>query len=64
MQEFKFEIYHPPGVQHAVANYLSRMESREVGDGVRDEFPNAELFKVTAETTLDEIVADKEKWFF
>ena len=40
------------------------MESREVGDGVRDEFPNAELFKVTAETTLDEIVADKEKWFF
>ena len=41
LQEFEFEIYHRPGVQHAVANYLSRLKSGEVRDGVRNEFPDA-----------------------
>ena len=27
LQEFKFDIIHRPGVQHAVADYLSRLES-------------------------------------
>ena len=49
LQEFEFDIYHRPGVQHAVADYLSRLESDEVGDGVRDEFPNAELFRLIVE---------------
>ena len=53
LQEFKFEIYHRPGVQHAVADYLSRLESGESGDKVCDEFPNAKLFKVTAEVAMD-----------
>mgnify|MGYP006982084761 FL=1 len=43
LQEFEFDIFHRPGVQHAVADYLSRLESGEAGDGVRDEFPDAEL---------------------
>ena len=47
LQEFEFDIYDRPGVQHAVADYLSRLESSDVGDGVRDEFPDAELFRVT-----------------
>ena len=38
------------------------MESREVGDGVQDEFPDAELFKVTAETVVDETVTGEDKW--
>mgnify|MGYP000653885625 CR=1 FL=1 len=48
-QEFEFDMQHRPGVQHVVANYLSRLESDEVGDGVRDEFPNAELFRLIVE---------------
>ena len=32
------------------------------GDGVQDEFPDAQLFRVTAENTVDETVADKDKW--
>ena len=34
LQEFEFDIFHRPGVQHAIADYLSRLESGEVGDGV------------------------------
>ena len=44
LQEFDFDIYHRPEVQHAVANYLSWLEFGESGDGVCDEFPNTELF--------------------
>ena len=47
LQEFEFDIFHRPGVEHAVADYLSRLESGEAGDGVRDEFPDAELFRIT-----------------
>ena len=45
-QEFEFEIYHRPGVQHPVVDYLSWLESGEAGDRVRDRFPDAKLFKV------------------
>ena len=53
LQEFEFDIFHRPGVQHKVADYLSRLESGEAGDGVRDEFPDAELFQITTEPTTD-----------
>ena len=62
LQEFEFEIYHRPGIQHVVADYLSQLESGETGDGVSDEFPNTELFRVTAETATDSKVADEDKW--
>ena len=62
LQEFEFEIFHRPGIQHAVADYLSRLDSGETGDGVPDEFPDAELFRVTAETATDETVAPEDKW--
>ena len=62
LQEFEFEIFHRPGVQHAVADYLRQLESGEIGDGVRDEFPDAQLFRVTAETNADELVAREDKW--
>ena len=41
LQELEFDIYHRPGVQHAVIDYLSRLESRESGDGVQDKFMDA-----------------------
>ena len=49
LQEFEFYIYHRPGVQHAVADYFSQLESDEAGDGVRDKLPDAELFMITTE---------------
>ena len=62
LQEFKFDIFHRPGVPHAVADYLSRLESDEVGDRVRDEFPDTESFKITTEPPTDSIVAEEDKW--
>ena len=53
LQEFELEIYHRSGIQHAVADYLSRLDSGETNDGVPDEFSDVEFFKVTAETTID-----------
>ena len=59
MQEFEFDIIHRPGVQHAVADYLSRLDG-EPRIGVRDDFPDAQLFWVEAENTIeaDEEIAD------
>ena len=47
LQAFEFVSFHRPRVQHAVADYLSHLESGEPGYGVRDEFPDAELFRIT-----------------
>ena len=62
LQEFEFDIFHRPSAQHAVADYLSRLESGEVGDGVRDKFPDAELFRITTEPATDATVAEEDKW--
>ena len=44
LQEFDFQIQHRPGVQHAVANYLSRLESGEPAETTYDDLPDASLF--------------------
>ena len=62
LQEFEFDIFHRLGVQHVVADYLSHLESGEAGDGVRDDFPDAELFRITTEPTTDSTVAEEDKW--
>ena len=49
-------------MQHAVADYLSRLESGEAGDGVRDEFPDAELFRITTKPATDSTVAKEDRW--
>ena len=59
LQEFDFQIYHRPGVQHAVADYLSRLESREPADSRYDDLPDAGLFSVTTTPTPDE---DEDEW--
>ena len=46
LQEFEFNIVHRLGVQHAVADYLSRLESGEEGARVKDDFPDGQLFRV------------------
>ena len=45
-----------------MADYLSWLESEEAGDGIRDEFPDVELFKVAAELAIDIIVAEEDNW--
>ena len=46
LQEFEFDILHRQGVQNAIADYLSRLESGEEGTRVKDDFPDAQLFRV------------------
>ena len=65
LQEFEFDMQHRPGVQHVVANYLSRLESGESGesgDGIRNEFLDAQLFKITVEAIVDESVGVEDRW--
>ena len=62
LQEFKFDIFHRPKVQHAVADYLSRLQSGEAGDDVQDEFHDAELFRITIEPATGSIVAEEDRW--
>ena len=45
-----------------MADYFSRLESDEAGDGVRDEFHDAEPFRVIAELTTDATIAEEDKW--
>ena len=46
LQEFDYTVVHTPGNQHAVADYLSRLENELEAPGVPDELPDAALFKV------------------
>mgnify|MGYP006973852120 FL=1 len=41
---------------------MSRLEYGEAGDGVPDEFHDAELFRVTTEPTTDKTVVEEDKW--
>ena len=47
-------------MQHAVADYLSRLESGEPAIGVRDDFSDTQLFKIKADRSEDvqEDIAD------
>ena len=44
LQEFELDILHRLGVQHA--DYLRRLDSGEEGTGVKDDFRDAQLFRV------------------
>ena len=46
LQEFDFSIIHTSGKLHAVADYLSRLETGEPATGINDELPNVELFQM------------------
>jgi ABC-type sulfate transport system substrate-binding protein len=47
LQEYEFDIVHRPRAQHAVADFLSRLESGEAPAGVADDFPDAEIMTAT-----------------
>ena len=50
LQEFEFNIHHRPSVQHAVADYLSRLESGKPTETIYDDLPDANLFSIDATT--------------
>ena len=56
LQKFDFQIQHRPEVQHAVADYLSRLESGEPAEPTYDDLPDANLFHMT--TTPDDNKTD------
>ena len=59
-QYFEFHILHWLGGEHAIADYLSRLELGEEGTGVKDDFPNDQLFHVDtiATTKMGEDTVD------
>ena len=59
LQEFDFQIYHRPGVQHAVTDYLSRLESGELADSTYNDLPDTGLFSLTTAPTPDE---NEDEW--
>ena len=54
LQEFNFQIYYRLRVQHAIADYLSRLESGEPTDSTHDDLPDVGLFNVTTTLTPNE----------
>ena len=46
LQEFDFEIQHRPGVQHAIADYLSRLDTREPPDQEYGDLTDTALFSI------------------
>ena len=47
LQEFDFNIVHTPGKMHAIADFLSRLESDEPADGIPDELLDADIYSST-----------------
>jgi hypothetical protein len=59
LQEYEFDIVHRPGAQHAVADYLSRLESGEAPAEVAGDIPYAGVMTVTPEAGPRD---DRDKW--
>ena len=59
LQEFDFLIIHTPGKEHAIADFLSRVESGESPHGITDQLPDAELFEMqglTSDSWYDQLL--------
>jgi hypothetical protein len=59
LQEYEFDIVHRPDAQHAMADYLSWLESGEAPAGVADDFLDAGVMTVTLEAGPRD---DPDKW--
>ena len=53
LHQFDIQIHHRPGVQHAVADYLSCLDSGELVDSTYDILLDADLFCLTTVPTPD-----------
>ena len=49
LQEFHYSVIHRPGREHAIADYLSRLDTGDPPVGIEDELPDAALFQIQTE---------------
>ena len=54
LQEFDFVIQHWLGTQHAVADFLSRMDNGENARKGDDDFPDADILRVVMIASQEE----------
>ena len=62
LQEFEFDIHHRPGTQHAVADYLSRLENGVDAGKDDDDFPDGAILQFAAEDPDEEYTSHEDKW--
>ena len=60
LQEFDFTIQHRPGAQHAVADFLSRLDNGDKIVDADDDFPDAEIWRLT--TVGEEEANFPDRW--
>ena len=46
LQEFHYSVIHKPGREHAIADYLSKLDTGDPPVGIEDELPDAALFQI------------------
>ena len=62
LQEFEFNIHHRSGTQHAVADYLSRLENGVDAVKDDDDFPDGAILHITAEDPEGRYALHADKW--
>ena len=62
LQEFEFDIQHRPGTQHAVADYLSRLENGANAVNGDDDFPDGAILHIEAEEPERKHTSHEDKW--
>ena len=53
LQEFDYKVIHRPGRQHAIVDYLSRLEIEEPPTRILDDVPDAKLFQISQNSSLN-----------
>ena len=61
LQEFEFDIQHWPGMQHAVADYLSRIENGANTVNGDDDFPDGAILHIEAEDPEGKHISHEDK---
>ena len=62
LQKFEFDIQHRPGTQHAVADYLSRLENGAEAVKGDDDFPDGAILHIEAEDPEWKHTSHEDKW--
>ena len=61
-QEFEFDIQHQRGTQHAVADYLSRLENGADAVNGDDDFPDGPILHIETEDPEWKHTLHEDKW--
>ena len=62
LQEFEFDIQHWPGTQHAVVDYLSRIENGADEVDGDDDFPDGAILHIEAEDLEQTHAPHEDRW--